>query len=591
MTKEDGLLVETRKRIAAIPGVVEVGNFERHGRTAVALPLTLLAPPGGQLPARTRWYLVARNGEGTGSLDLHPAVEGGLVSTHPHQAWNGPKEDRPWTAGAICPRAFRQARRRLLPDEEPPGFPERGPWLLRAGLRWLEAASEGSLTRDGEPFELPPQPAETGPTVAWSEGPEELGYWLERIGRVGLVGLTEVRRGELLVVNRFRDRHGVAERSLCWGTTLQALGEATGPTGAWVMLPSLPVSAPWHLPQTWGELLTLVNPHVIGGDLVRSLSGLTIPDGRRTPVLLLGTPVPRRFGEGPHQVHWYAVEIPTVAGSGNPPRGFRHAAAGRRCFDRNIRFKESRRITWHSSRNWHPAQLAARGISAPLAGRRALLIGAGALGSQVSELLVRAGLRRIDILDPDRLEAGNLVRHTGLVLNVGLHKAADLANRLNFATPHTRATGHNETYPPVSTEAREALRLADLVLDLSADNDVLRELERRRSPQDRLYVSAFIARNGQRAYAYVTEGPHLPATEAEAAWGPLLAEDTRCCPPSDQPWEGVGCWSPVFPASAPDVAAAAAFVANTVIDALESGARGLRVYTGSRTELHGAPAR
>lgn len=586
--EEQAILRRTRELVAAVPGVSEVGEAWSRHTGCLALPLTLLAPPGGDVPVRTRWFLVADRLSGAGTLDLHPAVDGGLRGTHPHQAWNGPSNPHPWTSGAICPRAFRQARKRLLPHDEPPAFPERAPWLVRAGLRWLEAAAEGTLTRTGEPFELPPLPSAQGPLIAFSEAPEDLDFWMERQGGHGLASFAEVRPGELLVATAFHDGVGAVQRSVRWGATILELRERARVMGAWVMLEHLPMLPPRHLPVTWGELLPLIEDQLRTRSLARVLAALHLPDGRESHPLLLGVPIPLRVGDRPAQIHWLAVNLSASARHNRPPDGFRTSAKSRAHFDRHVTLAAGQTVPWCPTRNWHPTQLSTRGACAALRGRRVLLIGGGALGSQVAELLVRAGLQRIDILDPDTLEAGNLVRHTGLFINVGSRKASDLANRLNLVSPHARATGHDEGLPPRSPGARMALLAADVIVDLSADDDVLQDLESLETRGSRVFVSGWIAARGARAYAFIARGDAFPVDAAQAAWQTQVEVDRAAAPPSEQPWEGAGCWSPVFPATAPEVAGGAAFIAERVVAALEGAPEGLHVYVAPELGGDGA---
>ncbi|MBU0553616.1 HesA/MoeB/ThiF family protein [Myxococcota bacterium] len=77
----------------------------------------------------------------------------------------------------------------------------------------------------------------------------------------------------------------------------------------------------------------------------------------------------------------------------------------------------------------HEALLGA--ASAGLAHKRALIVGVGALGSASAERLTRAGVRRLRIIDPDRLSPSNLPRQTALHEgDLGALKVEALARRL-----------------------------------------------------------------------------------------------------------------------------------------------------------------
>jgi molybdopterin/thiamine biosynthesis adenylyltransferase len=75
---------------------------------------------------------------------------------------------------------------------------------------------------------------------------------------------------------------------------------------------------------------------------------------------------------------------------------------------------------------------------AGLAVRQALLVGAGALGSQIAAQLARAGLGALDIIDPDVLDAGNIVRHELTLREARFPKAEALAAHLVTLNPYMR---------------------------------------------------------------------------------------------------------------------------------------------------------
>jgi integrative and conjugative element protein (TIGR02256 family) len=68
------------------------------------------------------------------------------------------------------------------------------------------------------------------------------------------------------------------------------------------------------------------------------------------------------------------------------------------------------------------------------------LLGVGALGSQVAELLCKSGVGEIRIWDPGDLDAGNVIRHTGNLFGVGIPKAVLVAGRLHTINPHCRVS-------------------------------------------------------------------------------------------------------------------------------------------------------
>jgi ThiF family len=121
---------------------------------------------------------------------------------------------------------------------------------------------------------------------------------------------------------------------------------------------------------------------------------------------------------------------------------------------------------WIASENWHPIQLGTRGkLDDAALKRKVVIIGAGAFGSALAELLVRTGLADVTVLDADDLQAGNLVRHTLGLQEVGGNKAFGVAGRLNRVTPHAMVEPVLDMFPPSGAQ--------DLQLSNSRTSDTL----------------------------------------------------------------------------------------------------------------------
>lgn len=105
---------------------------------------------------------------------------------------------------------------------------------------------------------------------------------------------------------------------------------------------------------------------------------------------------------------------------------------------------------------------------ARLAAARVLVAGAGGLGSTLLPLLAGAGVGRIMLHDPDRVELHNLHRQTLFrMTDLGQHKAEAAARHLQALNPDCRVATFVARLDPDT--ARAALSDADLIID-AADN-------------------------------------------------------------------------------------------------------------------------
>lgn len=119
---------------------------------------------------------------------------------------------------------------------------------------------------------------------------------------------------------------------------------------------------------------------------------------------------------------------------------------------------------------FHEAQYRGRAVMATLQERSIVVCGAGALGANLAETLVRSGARRLSVIDHDRIEEVNLSTQPYERDDIGAKKAEALARSLY------RAVG-TEVEAMVrrldERNARKLLGRADLVIDCF-DNSVSR---------------------------------------------------------------------------------------------------------------------
>ncbi len=103
-----------------------------------------------------------------------------------------------------------------------------------------------------------------------------------------------------------------------------------------------------------------------------------------------------------------------------------------------------------------------------------LIIGAGGIGCTSAELLVRAGVGKITIVDADTIEMSNLQRQIAFTPNdIGRYKAEILAKHLQVINPHIHVSYKNIRFD--ETNADDLIQHQDVVLD-GCDNFTTRYL-------------------------------------------------------------------------------------------------------------------
>lgn len=523
---------------------------QRRGKWVLHCAIEAQVAENGPVPVKTVWYILADDVYPSGDVVFYPAKEGGITRTFQHQNYNGVGlPEVPWRSGRLCADTSMRALRRQAYDVEPFDPDERLLWHVLRVQEWLARASRSQLVEPGDPYELPYVPTASDGLLAFNEGPENLEEWRGLKKRFGYVSLNELKTGcPVFLPMKFFSRKGDEEFSPPWG---KPLGESLTNLSAWIMLDEVPVLDPWQIPMTWVELReaclkqgteldTFLKP------LVQDLS----KDGS-WHLLLIGFPIPARI-QGPEvQMHWLALQLPSLPS--RAPRGFRQNESGRWHFYRGQQIGDTTGLNWIQTENWHQKEITSRGrVGDEFASKSILLIGAGAVGSVLGELLVRAGVRRLAIMDADRLSAGNLVRHTLLLENIGEVKAAELAGRLNSASIHATVESIDAKFPPAEQDHWDRVLGCDVVIDCTGSDRVAEELDRFEWIKPVTFVSLSLGFNAKRMFIYTSHGNNFPSDDFRDRLDPWLRSEIECYD-SELPREGVGCWHPKMPARIDDV--------------------------------------
>lgn len=542
-----------RAGLAELDGVDVLREFEWDSDAGAWILVCRLyiSAPRGIVPTRTTWYVHAEDTYPWGNIKIFPAKRGGLETTYPHQSLNEPGSgNQLWRTGKLCVDTGVHALGRGL-DTEPFEAYLRLAWRLRRARAWLEAADAGMLVLPGEPFELPDFDTPVAPTLGFWEDGGTFSAWSAINASAGEVLLTRLRdQPDLVAAIEFRGgKGGQVLLSPPWGQYISAnVGERA--LGLWIKLPDVPHLEPWRAPLTWGELAAAAS--AMGVDLFAILEGLAprIRDGKRH-YLLIGFPLPARAGDPPCRIYWQPMLLPRL--SSTKRDGFRSGPKAGWVNDRARIFRTDSRITWVKGENWSSADLAGRGrLPARVTGRCFLIVGAGALGAPIAEMLVRGGVTTLNVSDGDHVKAGNLVRHTLSLRDVGIVKGVAVADRINAASSGARVTALSN-FPPKGDVEIEAVQRSDVVIDMTGSDVVLAALAAFPWAGPRLFLSISIGFRAQRLFCFAAAGSAFPHQEFIDRMQPWLQREQEEAAPAELAREGVGCWHPVFPARVDDI--------------------------------------
>jgi len=544
-----------RRALGELPGVVLLQDWRWDPDIQKWILHCRLTPgitPSTFLAAVTEWHIQVDPSYPWGAIKIYPDREHGPKSTFRHQLYNGNYGDKPWGSGEICVSTpLRVFGQRGL-DIEPYGMHERLRWHIERTLEWLRAAAENNLVIDGEPFELPEFPMRQASKVkvAFKEGRDTYLFWHDLSDNVGLVELFDTTVAQnYIIVRAFLDNKKKMLLSSDWGNSLRS-NEAKTYIGLWIRANTVPTLEPWQAPMNWGELRKCFLSQGINLDDQLKAIVRFIRDGLEH-IILIGFPMADIQGEPPVQMHWQAIRIPVLAHGTLMAPGYRPNELGYWQCDRMDILANDKPLYWVPSENWHDDQMTSRGsLPHPVKESRFVIIGAGALGSAVADLLVRAGIRDLAIIDGEALEVKNLVRHNLIMTDVRQSKAERLAIKLNSISPNARVEAINSMFPPTEEKARQQIQNATVIIDCSGSDNVLDAMECFAWDSEKLFISLSLGMKAQRLFCFTMQGATVSHEKYRELMHPWLSKEIQENQEMKLPREGVGCWHPVFPARA-----------------------------------------
>ncbi|MFC1763854.1 ThiF family adenylyltransferase [Planctomycetota bacterium] len=540
-------------------GFSQLEELQWHERTRkwiLKCRLTIQSADSDLVPNETNWYISLEKSYPRGHIEFIPAKDGGLAKTFQHQFYNGVgADDLPWRNGTICAKSGIYRLAKAGYDVEPFETTERLKWHVSRAKEWLEAASSQCLVSSSELFELPDfNTSNMNSSIVFCESQETYELWKPYIGRTGTFEIASLSEPpSRLLITTFTDHLGKKIYEPPWSQHTKDKFIGGTMSGTWALFPKPLVIQPWQAPMNWNELMQAVD--LLGLDYRRYLLRISAPlrDGQEHYVCL-GFPIPKRIGEDPVQVHWQPLHLPALSWK-EDHAGFGTTNAKLLQRDLTRVLKGSNCIDWQKTENWHPDEILNRGRLNPwLTKSKVLIIGVGALGSTIAEMLVRAGVMCIGLIDNDKLEVGNLVRHTLTINDIGRAKVTALIERLSNLSPFANISGIGQKVQELNTSNIEAIQDVDVVIDCTGDDDVLHYLRAIPWTNHPTFVSASIGLDARRLYLLVSQRNKFPAGFLQRHVSKWLSKDIEEYDGPELPRSGgIGCWHPAFPAKGDEI--------------------------------------
>lgn len=534
-----------------------------------------------EMPEWTEWHLVLSGALTDPELRIFPDAISGITATFPHQDYNGdPLEGRPWRRGKPCIERPAAVFRRSAWGGEPSNLTDRLIWSIGRLLEWIDAAATGTLLEEGDPLELPTYPTlEPTRVLGFSERTQDLHWLTGSVYSWGFANISPVPgTRDTAVITGLLDPQRRLLRRITWGAALSIAADRID--AVWVALPRLLVIEPWRTARTWAELTQLceqvsINLPMIMADAGSRLRRFQRPKSAQPVHLLLGFPLAERIGDEAKRFHWLAVRNMHLCTRNDVRAGFSNRAEARRQWDIDLA-RSDRPIEWRSTANWAPDQLRKRGEAEDtVRSKSVLIIGAGTLGAAVAENLLRMGVTKMALLDDDRMLVGNLSRHSLTLEDVGHLKAERMARRLNLAAPDAQVMSLPFSFPPIDVDEVKTLAGWDVVVDCTASDSVLHAMAAFQWKTERVFVSIAMTWQAKGLFAYTASEASFPALDAISRFSAIapLPEIGNI-----GEMEGIGCWHPVFPATADDVSLWGAIASKFIRRAILSPATTATLY-------------
>lgn len=517
--------------------------FVLHNDYYVKVAITIEKSISLSVPLTTNWYI--RFNEN--SMDFFPAKDGGITCTFQHQNLNIDIGDKyPFLSGKLClDKTYHIFDDRSF-DYLPEKYGQKFVWYLNRALRWIESAANNKLVKDGDPFELPEINCNYASEFIFKEGPLELWKGFNhKFGYAKIDKFSNDKYDYFLLRELYNLDYDEARGTLFWGDYFDD-AEKFSKYSLWIRLERPPIIDPWMFPRTWEELFAFGEKQ--GIDIKGIISRLLVSSDMLSAGMFLAIvyPIPRLVGGDDVTMSWIFMDLPEF---NFPTKGFRNILSTK------LRYYMSKfkgEIKYYHAENLYTDCLLSRGrINDRIARKNTAIIGLGALGSVLAENFSRIGFENLHLFDGDRFIFSNVARH---ILGIDSHnkdKCEEVRSKIIKNNPNLKVACHSDlTYKNVAS-----LSLCDMVIDCSANMQVLKILSSREFEKEKLFVIAAMSYGACDFIVYFFRSKKFDYKEYCEKVLPTfksLVSDLNL-EEKDLVMQGIGCYHPVFPARFDDV--------------------------------------
>lgn len=492
---------------------------------------------GKNIPKETIWYVTFQDDFPNGNVKIFPSVNGGIIDTFYHQSNNGIiAKNGLWREGDICLKDPLESVADV--NSEPYDAVERIRWNIIRLLEWIDKAENDSLISESDNFELPHVVRANSTHIIFNEDCVSFMQW-EDAGATSGTFKMYYKGNSQYFVDSFWDMKGNLCVRNAWGGYVDK-NDKNVHKGIWIILNQIPVINRWQAPNTIAELKEALGI-LHNTDIMRLLD--KIRDGKRH-MFLIGFPIPKQFGGEYENYHWWSWMLPVISHHNKTQKGFRSNKTGWHLRDSLSILKNNQKIDWCYSENWNQRQILSRGMfDREITKKGYAIIGVGSIGSVIAELLIRSGVWKLLLIDGDILSVGNLARHTLSIRNLNHAKATELQKHLEEINSHVRVKAVAEYLSGTNLKLLDAY---DVIIDCTAKDSVINLLSQIKL--EKSFFSVSVGYKAERMYFLYYRGRHFNSSMFDSRLEEIVKQDKEQMLKDRLPWDGVGCWNPVFPA-------------------------------------------